>query len=129
MLVLIRNGEAQLVEDVANPGDDHLARMIGAPELRRLSLRTDPDTGAEIVAWASDDPRGYVPNCRIEGLRYPVYGPVVILGADGARHRPLREEEILAIELVPARGDDRLPRLRIKDELTVSRVHQGGTAA
>jgi hypothetical protein len=129
VLVLIRNGEAQLVEDVSNPGDDHLSRMIGAPELKRVSLRTDPVDGAEIIAYVSDDPRGYVPNCRIEGARYPVYGPVVILGSDEGRRRALREDEILAIELVPPRGGDRLPCLRIKEDLFVSRHREGGTAA
>ncbi len=129
VLVLVRNGEAQLVDDVSNPGKDHLSRMIGAPELRRLSLRTEPGSESGIVAYASEDPRGYAPNCRVDGLRYPVYGPVVVLGSEGGRHRVLREDELLAIELLPPKGDDRLPRLRIKTDLLVSRVREGGTAA
>jgi len=103
--------------------------MIGAPELRRLSLRTEPGSESGIVAYASEDPRGYAPNCRVDGLRYPVYGPVVVLGSEGGRHRVLREDELLAIELLPPKGDDRLPRLRIKTDLLVSRVREGGTAA
>ncbi|MEJ2540321.1 MAG: hypothetical protein P8188_10165 [Gemmatimonadota bacterium] len=129
MLVLIRNGEAQLLEDVSSLNDDHIARMIGAPELRRLPLRTHPLDGTEIVAYASSDPRGYVPNCRIEKSRYPVYGPVLILGYEDGRHRQLRDEEILAIELVPPRRGERLPCLRVKEEVDTSLVREGGTAA
>jgi hypothetical protein len=129
VLVLVRNGEAQLVEDVSNPGDDQLSRLIGAPELRRVSLRRDAPRGREIVAYVSDDPRGYVPNCRIEGARYPVYGPVVLLASENGRRSMLREDEILSIELVPPRGDDRLPCLRIKEDLVVSGLREGGTAA
>ncbi len=129
VLVLVRNGEAHLVEDVSNPGDDQLSRMIGAPELRRLEFGVDSGGGSEIVAFASEDPRGYAPNCRIDGLRYPVYGPVVVLGSEDGRHRGLREDELLAIELIPPRGEDRLPRLRIKSDLMVPRLHEGGTAA
>jgi hypothetical protein len=103
--------------------------MIGAPELRCVPLRGDDPRGRELVAYVSDDPRGYVPNCRIEGARYPVYGPVVILASEGGRRSLLREDEILAIELVPPRGDDRLPCLRIKDDLVVSRIREGDTAA
>jgi hypothetical protein len=129
VLVLIRNGEAQLLEEVQSLNDDHISRMIGAPELRRLPLRTHPLDGTEIVAYASDDPRGYVPNCRIERSRRPIYGPVLILGMENGAHRHLRPEEVLAIELVPPRKGERLPCLRVKEEIDTTLVREGGTAA
>lgn len=102
------------------PTLEELQTILGGP-LEAVPL--PPTTGMTVIAYCNGDRirQGLGANCYVLGLRYPVPGPLVVVGVEGDHHRSLTPDEVEAfsLQMLPGRP---LPTLCVEG---VSEVHDG----
>jgi hypothetical protein len=111
MIVEVTNGRLFLR---AGPGSmmERLFEALGTDRFTPVPLPPHPHAGTNVVAYCATVMDGRAANCTVVGCGGVVFGPLVLVGLEGAAHRPLRRAEAEAYELY-APASEPLPILRV----------------
>lgn len=102
--IVVDEGELRVVRGSAPTSEDLVALVGGGID----GVPVPPPTREPVIGYCNKDgfQRSLGANCYVLGLRYPIPGPLVVLGVAGDAHRPLTEEEVAAfsMEWLPGRS-------------------------
>lgn len=93
--------------------DEMLLAIANATRVATVPIPPHPDPDVDVVAYCPASAEYQYPSCRVEGLSAPIMGPLVIVGLDGDRHRPLTREEMQPYYLERSGEPGGLPTLRV----------------